>query len=239
MMWIQGKLSTLIIVLLSLTLILSSLVRAEPARTFRCEAVPSIAIEAGSPDMVPYICSAAERVLGFLQPYQLHAQRPILIEIVEQSLSHRGYKAYGSYNRQSDRVTMMSLPAILAMTPSPTMYDTPFDKGHYIGALAHEITHALFQHNAPPIEDKWNNAAQEYLAHAVQLGVLAEERRQKIIRGANTGPWETGDEVSVTYMAFNPTGFAVKSYLHLTGLSEPQAFVKLLLNHKWLYVSIP
>jgi len=119
------------------------------------------------------------------------------------------------------------------------MYKMPFDEDHYIGAIAHEISHALFTQNAPLIEDKWNNAAQEYLAHATQLGVLPEELRKLIIANEGTKAWESGDEISVTYMAFNPAGFAVKSYLHLSQLDNPQKFIDLLLNHKWLYVSVP
>jgi hypothetical protein len=119
------------------------------------------------------------------------------------------------------------------------MYNQPFDEEHYVGAIAHELTHAIFNHNASNIDEKWNNAAQEYLAHATQLGVLPAERRNEIIQSEDTGPWESGDEISVTYMGLNMTGFAVKSYLHLTQMSDPQPFIQILLNHKWLYISVP
>ncbi|BHH83048.1 hypothetical protein LA52FAK_13370 [Desulforhopalus sp. 52FAK] len=119
------------------------------------------------------------------------------------------------------------------------MYNMPFDEEHYIGALAHEITHAIFHHNSDSVEEKWNNAAQEYLAHTTQIGVLSAQRRTDIINSEDTGPWESGDEISVTYMGFNTTGFAVKSYLHLTQMTDPQSFVQILINHKWLYISVP
>ncbi|MBN0989332.1 DUF6639 family protein [Amphritea pacifica] len=209
------------------------------ASQYRCETTPEILVSASDDSMVGYVCDAADRAISFLARYQLQLQRPIEIGIIEQSINQEGYIAFGSYDRQSDRIQIMSLPAILHSSQSPQMYNIPFDEEHYVGALAHEITHAIFQHNAKNIEEQWTNAAQEYLAHATQLGVLSAARRAQIIQAAATGPWESGDEISVTYMGFNPTGFAVKSYLHLTQLSDPQKFIQILLHHNWLYVSVP
>lgn len=209
------------------------------ASEYRCAATPEILISAPDDSMVDYVCDAADRTIRFLNRYTLQPQRPIAIEIIEKSIDHEGYMAYGSYDRQNDRILMMSLPAILHSSQAPEMYNMPFDEEHYVGAFAHEITHAIFQHNANSAKDDWSNAAQEYLAHATQLGVLSVSRRVEVIDAAATGPWESGDEISVTYMGFNPTGFAVKSYLHLTQLNDPKAFITLLLNHKWLYVSVP
>jgi hypothetical protein len=204
-----------------------------------CKAVPLLEVKTESEETRQLVCEAAKRTIDFLSPYKLYPLRTINVEIVERGLTIRGYKAVGSYDRQRDKVQMMSLSALHKGTDTPEMYDMPLDQEQYIGAIAHELTHAIFNHNAPPIEEKWNNSAQEYLAHAVQMGVLGSDVREKIIATSKSGPWETGDEVSVTYMAFNPTGFAVKSYLHLTQLDDPKKFVQLLLNHKWLYVSVP
>ena len=206
---------------------------------YSCEETPGVLISAPNDKMVDHVCNAADRAIRFLGKYELMPKRAISIKIIEEVINQDGYKAFGSYNRQSDRILMMSLPALLQSSKSPKMYNMPFDEEHYIGALAHEITHAIFHHNSKEIEEKWNNAAQEYLAHATQLGVLPAQRREEIINSEDTGPWEPGDEISVTYMGFNTTGFAVKSYLHLTQMTDPQAFIQILLNHKWLYVSVP
>ena len=89
------------------------------------------------------------------------------------------------------------------------------------------------------IDNHYTNATQEYLAHSAQLGVLSADRRQEIIAASNVGPWESGDSIGIAYMGLNPTGFAVKSYLHLTQLQDPQPFIKILLNTNWFYVSVP
>lgn len=209
------------------------------ASQYRCETTPAILISAPDDTMLGYVCDAADRAISFLDRYKLKPQRAINIEIIDEIINQDGYMAFGSYDRQRDHILMMSLPAILRSSESPQMYNMLFDEEHYAGALAHEITHAIFQHNAKNTEEQWNNAAQEYLAHATQMGVLSAAIRAQIIQAEATGSWESGDEISVTYMGFNPTGFAVKSYLHLTQLSDPHAFIQILLNHKWLYISVP
>ena len=209
------------------------------ANHYNCEEIPEISISAPDDKMVVHVCEAADRAFTFLSRYELHPQKPISVEIIEKLIYLDGYWAIGMYDGSSERLFMMSLPTLLETGFLPEMYGQPFDEEHYIGAVAHEITHAVFQHNASDVEDKWNNAAQEYLAHATQLGVLSAQKRKEIISSEGSGPWESGDEISVTYMGFNPTGFAVKSYLHLTQLNDPQPFIQILLNHKWLYVSVP
>ena len=228
-----------ILSLLALIIVSAQFVSPGYAIQYSCEQRPEVVISAPNDQMVDHVCTAADRAIGFLGNYKLKPRRAIYVEIIEEVIDLGGYKAFGSYDRQTDRILMMSLPALLRSSTSPTMYAMPFDEKHYIGAIAHEITHAIFHHNSSNIEDKWNNAAQEYLAHATQLGVLPAHRREAIILSEDTGPWESGDEISVTYMGFNPTGFAVKSYLHLTRMTDPQPFIQILLNHKWLYISVP
>ena len=225
--------------LFSLIIIPAYFVSPAGAIQYSCEEVPGVSISAPNDNMVDHVCDAAGRAIRFLAKYELHPLKPISIEIIKKLIYLDGYWAFGLYDRQSDRILMMSLPALLQTSRFPEMYNQPFDEEHYVGAIAHEMTHAIFHHNASDIEEKWNNAAQEYLAHATQLGVLQAQRREEIINSEDTGPWEPGDEISVTYMGFNPRGFAVKSYLHLTQMTDPQPFIQILLNHKWLYVSVP
>lgn len=183
------------------------------------------------------MCEAAGEAIDFLAVYGLVPQRPIVIEIVEDSINHLGYLAYGSYDSRTDKIGLMSYRSIMASSAVPFMYGEPFDEVHYRGAVAHEVAHAVVQHNLQ--EKPISPAPQEYLAHATQLGTLPEERRRQIIARAATDPWLPGDTISDIYMALNPTGFAVKSYLHLTGSNKPLAFVDILINSKWFYVYVP
>lgn len=52
-------------------------------------------------------------------------------------------------------------------------------------------------------------------------------------------PLNPDDVISEIYMALEPGRFAVKSYLHLTTMADPQAFVQILLHNKWFYINVP
>lgn len=216
-----------------------SLAGSAQAQQFNCADLTLIEVTAADGSLINDICAASGEAISFLAIYKLHPKRIIKIQIIENTINNHGYLAYGSYDRQTDLIQLTSLPSILKETSSPQMYEQPFDRQHYHGAIAHEIAHAIFQHNTEDVKEQLSNATQEYLAHSTQIGVLSEERREKIIKANDVGPWESGDSISVTYMGLNPTGFAVKSYLHLTQMEDPQPFIKLLLNNNWFFISVP
>ncbi|WP_020410853.1 DUF6639 family protein [Hahella ganghwensis] len=135
------------------------------------------------------ICGAASEALTFLAAYGLVPKKVIAIELTEQSLEHYGYTAFGSYNRETGIVSLMSLEAILHLESVPAMYGQEFDPVHYRGAVAHEIAHAVFHQNSP--HSRLANAAQEYLAHVTQMAVLPSQRRQQIIGESGVNAWES------------------------------------------------
>ena len=208
------------------------------ALTRQCEEPATLSVTTEVAGEVPEICRAADKALGFLARYGLTSPRPIHIIMTDRAITGHGYSsAYGSYDSRSDTIQLMSLPAILEESDNPQMYGETFDEMHYAGAIAHEIAHAVVQHNLKT--ELLSTGPQEYLAHATQLGVMPEERRQAIIRAMDVVPWASGDAISDIYMAIEPGKFAVKSYLHLTTSSDPHAFVDILLNSKWFYVYVP
>lgn len=212
--------------------------RQSKATVFTCSENHTIEIVFKDQQTVAPVCEAAGTALNLLKRYGLYVDFPITIKILDGVIISNDYIAYGSYDRTGDVIRLMSFPSIMK-GETPMMYDQPFDLEHYRGAVAHEIVHAVFYHNSPKVEDQLTNATQEYLAHATQLAVLPHERRQQVIAENDVGPWESGDSISEVYMALNPTGFAVKSYLHLTRLEDPESFIDILLAHNWFYVSVP
>lgn len=207
----------------------------EPAEP--CADHSLVAVRAGDPQEMALICSFAGRAIELLAAYGLAAERRINIEIVDESIDNHGYIAYGSYDSRVDRITLMSLAAVMSMLDDPQMYDEPFDEVHYGGAVAHEVAHAIMQHHlqVKPLSP----TPQEYLAHVIQLGVLPEDRRQRIIDRTGVAAWESGDTLADAYMALDQTGFAVKSYLHFSGLADPAAFVHYLLRARWFVTYVP
>jgi len=183
------------------------------------------------------ICTAADQAIEFLGRFGIYPKRSIKFEIIEEQIDHRGYSAYGSYDSKSDRIRLMSYASIHALVKNPKMYGEPLDRVHYAGAIAHEVAHAVVQHNLHT--ELLSPAPQEYLAHATQLAVLPAERRERILKAMGVASWESGDAISDIYMGIEPGKFAAKSYLHLTRMLDPGPFVAILLNAKWFYVYVP
>ena len=205
-----------------------------------CPGLPQVIIDSGDKDNkedIVMICLAADKAIAFLAEYNLTPKRQIHLKIVDQKIASHGYDAYGSYDSRTDRIHLMAYDAILKGAEKPMMYGEPFDREHYNGAVAHEVAHAVMHHNLTfkPISP----GPQEYLAYTTQLAVLPSARRATIIKAMDVEPWASGDTISDTYMAIEPGKFAVKSYTHLMNMSDPAAFVQILLNAKWFYVYVP
>ncbi len=202
-----------------------------------CPEQPEVIVASSNLTVSRQICQASLKAIEFLARIDLLPKRTIRFQIIEGKLDSHGYLAYGSYDSQSDQVLLMSFEAIIKSQQEPQMYGEFFDSVHYSAAIAHEVTHALFQHH---IEIKQpGTSAQEYLAHVTQLAVMPEVRREAIIKRMDVDAWLPGDTISDIYMAMNPGRFAVKSYKHFTALTDPDPFVQLLLNNKWFYVNVP
>ncbi len=222
--------------LLATLVLVPMTVRAETIER-HCDNRREIVVAAGQAGGFAEICRTAEGTIDFLAQFGIHPQRAIHVRVVEKSIVSEGYDAFGRYDSRADLIELMSYAAIVGSSAAPEMYDEPFDRVHYRGAIAHEIAHAVMQHNL--LTELISPAPQEYLAHAAQLASMPEERRVRVLEHAGVGPWEPGDAISDIYMAMQPARFAVKSYLHLTSLREPEAFVRILLNANWFYVYVP
>ena len=202
-----------------------------------CPNQPMVHVESEDDQSLTMICDASEHALSLLSQYQLSPKRQIFIQVINQGIDHLGYKAFGSYDIRNDQIQVMSYNSIFENYSNPTMYDEQFDRVHYSGAIVHEITHAVFHHNSTA--EAPGPAPQEYLAHAVQLSSLPENRRNRVIQTHDESAWMSGDTLSDIYMALEPGRFAVKSYKHLTSMDNPKSFIDILLNAKWFYVDIP
>lgn len=224
-----------------LVLLMIGLGWAAPAksadREARCAGLPDVMVVSADADQVEVVCAASEQALSYLAHMNLRPRRDIVIELTANKIIYHGMAAYGRYDSRSDRIELMTYTAIRQKLSQPMMYGEPFDQVHYTGAIAHEISHAVMQHNLKT--ELIGPAPQEYLAHAIQMAVLPEARREKILKRLNVAAWESGDAISDVYLGIEPDKFAAKSYQHLTMLADPAVFVDVLLNAKWFYVYVP
>ena len=112
-----------------------------------CANQPEVVVLTANAEVAEEICYAASRAITFLAQYNLPPKRAISIKIIDEKIDSHGYIAYGSYDSRNDIIQLMSYPAIIKGASDPRMYGEPFDRVHYLGAIAHEVTHAIFQHH--------------------------------------------------------------------------------------------
>jgi len=207
------------------------------AGEFHCAGPAEVVVRTDQAMDLDEICIFAAKAFAFLARFDLMPKRPITIDIVDHQIDNEGFLAYGRYEKETDRIEMMSYAAILADGETPQMFGEPFDRAHYSGLIAHEVAHAVVEPNL--VRKKYSTTPQEYLAYATQMAVLPEARRSQVIAQMDVEPWRGGDLISYTYLAMNPGKFAAKSYLHLTSLADPKAFVRLLLDSRRIDIYVP
>lgn len=206
------------------------------ARDYRCQESPQVFINAADDRMVAEICAAAEQAFGFLARFQLIARRAIRIRLLERPIPTAEGSIHGGYSRGKDSILLTSFETIVKQPGAADRYPGTFDKIHYASLIAHEVAHAVVQHNLISGE---HTIAQEYLAYSTQLGVMPVARRAKLIAAAEVSGWDSGQVISGDYLAMAPGKFAVKSYLHLVALENPRPFVELLLKVEGWTIHVP
>lgn len=202
-----------------------------------CEQHPGVVIVGETAQHFDIICGAARKTVDYLAKLQLFPQAVLHIEVVDQPLLVHGFSAYGSYDVGQDLITIMSYGAIQKGRLPARIFGQHFDIDHYRGAVVHEVTHAIIQHQrkAFPV----SGAIQEYFAFAVQLSLLPEKKRRSILSKIPVDSWLPGDTISEEYMHLQPDYFAVKSYKHLSSLPKPIPFIEKVLGSRNLYVYLP
>jgi hypothetical protein len=191
----------------------------------------------GDPAHLVQLCSASLNALERLAALGLTPTRTIRIVLVEQGILHGGGLAYGQYDGGRDRLELMSPRAIAAQQPAPTQYGRAIDDAIYAGLVAHELAHAVAQQHKRV--ERLGNAAQEYLAYAVELASLPAAVRDAIVADAGVVGWEPGDTVSTVYLGLNVHRFAVKSFLHLRDHPAPETVIDAVLGSRGRSFSPP
>ena len=203
--------------------------QAAPASTLACDGQP-IEVAGDDPEAMADVCTAGLAALRYLATLELAPTHPIRIELTGKAVAHGQGPAYGLYDGSRERLHLMSLSAITAQHPPPTLFDRSIDSAMYAGLVSHELVHAVAQQHRRV--ETLGVVAQEYLAYAVQLATLPEPVRLEVIGSAGVGAWEKGDTISEIYLGLNVHRFAVKSYLHLRDHSDPAAFVQEVLSSR-------
>lgn len=176
---------------------------------------PMISVVAEDPDLSAQVCAIVDSVRPNLAQCGLNQTAPLTIEVADEPLFiHGDAPCLGLFDCAGSRI-MVSHPDQLGDILGP---DHPFAEipaaDLFASLIAHELSHAFLDQNLGGAE--LPGAAHEYLAYAMQFGVLPPDVRQRLLdaRPINR-PIETV-ELNDTLALGAPSVFALKAWRHFS-----------------------
>ncbi len=212
------------------------------AATYQCPNLPFVTIVSTDNTDHSFICATAAKTFTFLEGFNLFHPRPLTIKLVNEPIKSVMGEVYGSYDPYQHEISLMHFNAINNQAKVYSLLSETFDREEYAGIIAHELTHAMVQHLleiSPSAMAHEYVIAQEYLAYSTQVAVMSKQRQQQIANRLKVEAWQSGHMINAFYMAFSPDKFAIKSYLHLVGMDDPQPFITALLKTSGLEMYVP
>jgi len=190
-----------------------------------------ILIEGNRMEDVADACEAVKSAASFFGIAGLSMPGNIVIRLVDESSSpFLDDHEIGHYDARLHAIVMRDYRAAAARSRQAEQgLGAVASRAHWQSYIVHELAHAAIHagcdRNCP------SRAIHEYVAAVAQISSLPEEQRSSLLNTyRNLEAFERESEITEIYYALNPRYFAVKSYKHYRQLSNPQAFLRDLLN---------
>jgi len=170
------------------------------------------------------VCESVNDVIEIAKEIGFSDQLKITISIVDRLSINSTAKLLALFNPNTMEIQVLSMAACKKAFGKEVVFAQEIDKELHKSIIIHEIAHALF----------WNNMGNkiiareihEYFAYTIQLALLDENHRDKIISLNNVPAYSNLSEISEEYYLLSPTQFAVKSYLHFISVKEGWPFLQ-------------
>lgn len=170
------------------------------------------------------VCEAVNKVIEVAKKIGLREELNVSIALVDRLMINNTLKLLAFFNPNGMEIQVLSMEACQQTFGKEVVFDQELDKELYRSIIIHEIAHALF----------WNNMGNkvlareihEYFAYIIQLALLDESHRDKIIYLNDVAAYSHRSEISEEYYLLSPTYFAVKSYLHFISIKEGWPYLR-------------
>ncbi|MBK8084183.1 MAG: hypothetical protein IPK28_10305 [Devosia sp.] len=187
-----------------------------------CLAVPAMADcgtsgikVVGTTEEVGVACEAVAGVGSYFDALGLPVEPRLTIEFsdkVEVSIGDGAHlPVSGCYDPEGQRIQIRRWNANLADAPRP--WGLPWDRDAASSVAAHEVVHAalwvLLEGDPHRLAPAWH----EFVAYAVQLDLMDDDTRERILREASAEAFATPESVNVIAYGFDPDLFGLRSYL--------------------------
>ena len=169
------------------------------------------------------VCKALIDVIGVAKKIGLSEELPVQITFVDKlTIGHTGAHI-ALFNSATMQVQMLSREACIRSFKDEVIFGLELDKELYKSMIIHELAHVLAWQNRglKPIRREMH----EYFAYAIQLALLDESHRTRVILSNDVPAFSDRSEITELYYLLNPHFFAVKSYLHFKNIENGWAYL--------------
>jgi len=169
------------------------------------------------------VCKALNDVIGVAKKIGLREELPVQITFVDKlTIAHAGTHI-ALFNSATMQVQVLSREACIRSFKDEVIFGLELDTELYKSMIIHELAHVLAWQNRglKPIRREMH----EYFAYAIQLALLDETHRSRVILSNDVPAFSDRSEITELYYLLNPHFFAVKSYLHFKNIENGWAYL--------------
>ena len=169
------------------------------------------------------LCESVNKVIEIAKKIGFSEKVDVSVLFVDKIMINKTLKLLAFFNPNSMEIQLLSMQACQQTFGKEVVFGQEIDKELYTSIIIHEIAHALFWKNGG--KDVLAREIHEYFAYAIQLALLDEGHRNKVIYSNNVPAYSNRSEISEEYYLMNPTQFAVKSYLHFISVKDDWSYL--------------
>jgi len=194
----------------------------EAAEVMRCND-PRFLVEANSSTIAERTCQSIAAVRDSLSSCGVHLSEPLEIKVVE-TIDGVSGSCLGVYHCGKEQIEILSLAAMAASRATDGAFADISDDALWDSVLAHELTHASYQHVDCPFQSCL--ATDEYAGHVMQVRSLPPEELERFGVQIDLKGSPNRDAISAFVYSMAPERFAKYAWLHFQSQSNPCGYME-------------
>lgn len=172
-------------------------------------------------------CQGARDAIDFLAAQGLDITGNVAIDLVSVLPEAADSSTAGIYLKSEGRVLILAFAEFVKFR---TWFKLPIDASLYRSLVAHEVAHAIADHNfripTPSIQ------AKEYIAYVTMLATMAPELRESVMSQFPNHGYEGDWQMSTTIYMLDPMRFGVQAYRHFLKPGNGRDYLHAILSGK-------
>jgi len=157
-------------------------------------------------------CAAAAKAVAHFAACGLAPRRPVVVTVVPPDAVICEENIYGRFDLKDQSIRVVSSKGCPRTEPAASPYATLSRAELFSSSVVHEVAHDLLWQSLAgrPV----SQGAQEYVAHAVEIGALAPETRARFLAGQPTTEVHNLLAFGTNMLTMAPDKFAVLAWAH-------------------------